>query len=56
MVTNTGSIDRYIAWAKATARKAYDNRAGTQCLTALQRGFYHRFAELDAMGALDTAA
>lgn len=56
MVTNTGSIDRYIHWAKTTAREAYDKRAGTQYLTALQRGFYNRFAELDAIGALDTAA
>lgn len=49
MHTSTSSTERIILEAKQAACEAYAKRAGTKYLTALQKGFYRRMAELDEL-------
>jgi hypothetical protein len=44
---STRDIDRNIQEAKDIARRAFDRKLGPNGLTALQKGFYNRFLELE---------
>lgn len=41
-------IERNIQEAKDIARRAFNRKLGTHGLTALQKGFYNRFLELES--------